>query len=406
MGTFFRGPVFSPGHTGPARLRRDAGVAWDGDGVIQSAPSGGEEIHLSEPVLMIPGLVDAHVHLPQMRVRGSFQDALLPWLREHIWPEEARCADPDHLLAVAAEFRDGLLRAGTTAALVWGSPHEESAAVVLDGLHPLFVRGGDVLMDRLGPDALLRPTGAALQSAERALTRWGDRYVLTPRFAPSCTDELLRGCGAFAQRGARVQTHLSENLDELAWVQDLFPGEGSYTDIYDRRGLLGPKTVLAHAIHLTDAEITTLRARGTWIAHCPTSNVALGSGRMPLERLRAAGLPIVLATDVGAGPSLSMLDVIDVALEVHGGILDLSPGEALAMATRDSARAMGEGARRGRLAPGFQADLVALRLPGGLRRGESGDAAFLRILDTFRGRWEEAVLGVWMGGREVHGAAK
>jgi guanine deaminase len=394
-------PVLSPGRRGPARLHCDHELAWDPGGPLRAPEPGDAPITLGEPVLLIPGLVDVHVHLPQVRVRGQFQDALLPWLREHIWPEEARCADSTYLSALGAEFRDGLLRAGTTAALVWGSPHEESAATVLDGLDPLRVAGGDVLMDREGPQALLRPAERCLDGAERGLRRWGRRYILTPRFAPSCTEPLLRGCGSLTRRGARLQTHLSENRDEIAWVRSLFPEDPSYTAVYERAGLLGPGTVVAHAIHLGDDELRTLAAHGCAVAHCPTSNVALSSGRMPLERLQAAGLRVALATDVGAGPSLSMLDVLDAALSVHGGFLDLSPGAALALATREGAAVLE--LPTGILRPGRPADIVALRLPGGLRRGEGGDRALLRILDDFRGRWEDAVAAVWIDGRPVVG---
>jgi len=351
-------------------------------------------------LLLIPGLVDVHIHLPQFRVRGQFQDSLLPWLRESIWPEEARFTEETYRRAVSAEFRDGLIGAGTTAALVYGSPHPESAFSVLEDLRPLTARGGDVLMDRNSPEDLVRPTAQALEQCREHAERWGERYALTPRFVPTCTRELLSGLGQI-MRSHRVlaQSHVAENLDEVAWVAELHPEARSYLDVYDRAGLLGPRTVLGHGIHLDEADLERLRATGTWIAHCPTSNIALGSGRMPYEAM--AGVPIALGTDVGAGPDISMLDVIASFLAVQRDAPGVTPLLGLRLATLQGARAMGEGGARGSLAAGRAADVVALRIPGGLRRSESGDDVLARVLDEFAGRWTEAIAAVWIAGERL-----
>ncbi len=254
-------------------------------------------------------------------------------------------------------------------------------------------------MDRNGPPALLRSVDSALADAAEGVRRWGARYFLTPRFAPTCSAELMAGCGELLSEGsAGLQTHLAENLDEVAWVRELHPEYRSYAATYDAFGLLGPRSVLGHCIHLDDEDLTLLAARGSWVAHCPTSNVALGSGRMPLERMLAARIPVALATDVGAGPSLSMLDVMRSCTEVHQGFTEVSPGEVLRMSTLAGASALGEGGRRGALQPGRAVDVVALRLPGGLRRGEDGEAALSRVLHDFSGRYEEAVASVWVAG--------
>jgi len=388
------GHVLTPRSDGTTAFLRDARVTWT-DGRVAGLASGTGE-HL-----LVPGLIDVHVHLPQHRVRGRFQDALLPWLRESIWPEEMRFAERDYREGCTREFRAGLIAAGTTSAMVYGSPLGDSAYAVLEDLAPLCVKGGDVLMDRNGPDATLREAASAVDEAAAHVATFGERYAITPRFVPTCSSELMTACGELlASSEARMQTHLSENLDEVAWVRDLHPECDSYTDVYARHGLLGPRSVFGHCIHLSDAELGTLAASGSWIAHCPTSNIALGSGRMPLERIRAAGIPVALATDVGAGPELSMLHVMSACIDVHRGVCDVAPTEALALATREGARAMGEPGR-GTLEVGRHADVVALRIPGGLRPSDDGDSVLRRILDEFADRWDDAVAEVIVGGRPV-----
>jgi guanine deaminase len=180
-------------------------------------------------------------------------------------------------------------------------------------------------------------------------------------------------------------------------VRDLHPDLPSYTAVYAEFGLLGPRSIFGHCIHLSDEELKLLADSGSWVAHCPTSNVALGSGRMPIERIRAAGIPIALGTDVGAGPELSMLHVMATCIEVHRGVVDISPTEALRLATLDGCEAIGE-PERGALVTGRHADVVALRIPGGLRRSDDGDSVLARIFREFDGRWDDAVSAVYVGG--------
>jgi guanine deaminase len=393
-----RGAVFTP-DGGLLRFERDGLLRWE-DGWLIDADEPGD----AEPqpdVLLIPGLIDSHIHLPQYRVRGRFQEALLPWLRGHIWPEEARFAEREYRESVTREFQDGLLSAGTTAALVYGAPAADSAHAVLRDLSPLTIRGGDVLMDRNGLEDLLRPTEEALVDAEALANEYGARYVLTPRFVPTCTAELMAGCGSLlARTPARLQTHLAENIDEVAWVMDLHPDMRSYAAVYAHYGLFGPRSVFGHCIHLDDLDLRLLSRSGSWVSHCPTSNIALGSGRMPLERMQKAGIQVALGTDVGAGPDVSMLDVMRSCLDVHAGIVDLSPGDVLRLASRASAQAMGED-DRGELCPGRRADIVALRLPGGLQKSDDGQTALWRVLEEFGGRWTDAIAGVWIGGERI-----
>lgn len=401
-----RAHILTPLQQGGTRFVRDGLLSWDVDGRLTPfGATAGPSLDLGRgDHLVVPGFVDAHVHLPQYRVRGRFQQALLPWLREHIWPEEARCADLAYLRAVALEFRDACLRSGTTTALIWGSPHAHSASVVLDELGPLRALGGDVLMDRNGPKELLRSVQHGLADAEAHAVRWGARYAVTPRFPPSNEERTLVGAGRIqARHGTLLQSHLAENHDEVLWVRALFPRASSYTGVFDDAGCLGPKTVLAHAIHLDDHDVGRIAATGTWIAHCPTSNVALGSGRMPLERWLDQGVRVALGSDVGAGPALSLLDVIACGRRIHRGHADLAPSRWLGLATLDGACALGVDADCGSLEPGKDCDAVILRLPGPLPRGATGDDAFALVLDAFDGRWDDAVAGVLRRGQPVAG---
>lgn len=252
-------------------------------------------------------------------------------------------------------------------------------------------------MDRNGPEALVRPTAAALADLAREAATFGARYAVSPRFAPTSSGEFLAGAGRIArEHGCFVHTHLSENPDEVEWVRSLYPEAASYADVYERAGLLGPKTLLAHVIHCTDAELDLLAARRCVAVHCPSSNEALGSGRMPLPRLREKGVRVAMGSDVGAGPCLSMLDVMRVFREVQAGHADTRPGEALRMATLEGARALGLEGRLGSLEPGREATFVALRLPaGGGRDPEGGLEA---AMDAGRGRYGEGVAGVWVRG--------
>ena len=390
------GHLLTPLSAGGTSFQRDVRLSWGDDGLLR-APESGD----GGDLLLVPGLIDAHVHLPQHRVRGRFQEALLPWLREYIWPEEMRFAEREYREGVTREFREGLIAAGTTSAMVYGSPLSDSAYAVLEDVGSLCIKGGDVLMDRNGPPETLRYVAAADADCAAHIATFGERYALTPRFVPTCSGPLMQACGEHLAGGvARLQTHLSENLDEVAWVRELHPEHASYTAVYAAFGLLGPRSIFGHCIHLSDDELSMLAASGSWVAHCPSSNVALGSGRMPLERIRAAGIPVALATDVGAGPELSMLHVMATFLEVHRGITPVSPTDALRLATLQGACAMGE-PLRGSLQEGRHADVVALRIPGGLRRSDDADSVLQRILAEHEDRWEEAVAAVFASGRQL-----
>lgn len=333
--TVLRGPVLWP--VGPRRL------VFLEDGVV--APELPEPLRARrgdpapERGLVLPAFADWHFHWVQMGVAGSARPAadgrggLLEWLRTTAWPAEARFADPERCRIAAPEAARRLQAAGTVAGSAWGSPHAASVDAFLDVV-PEGFSCGPAVMTGGEPPALVRPLDTALEELAGLRLRHGARLVVSPRFALSCDDAALLALGRFAnEHGLAVHTHFAENEDEVASVAHRFRDARDYLDVYERAGLLGPRTLLAHAVHATDDELARIAAAGATVVHCPSSNGALGSGRMPLERLRHHGVRWVLGSDVGAGPSLCMLDAMASALAQHAGAAPLTATEAYHRAT-------------------------------------------------------------------------
>ncbi len=286
-------------------------------------------------IVLLPGLVDLHIHWPQGHVRGAFSGQLLPWLRESIWPAEAAFVDADHAKHHGEAFLAQLFASGTCSALLFGPPFLDATVGLLARCPDADVLDGPALMEVNAPDDMVTPVADVLDAIDALPEALRRRVVVSPRFAPNVTANGLLRCARTAREsGLFVQSHISENRDEVAWVGQLFPEARDYLDVYDRAGLLGPRTILAHGVHLTDRELARCAASGTVIAHCPSSNEALSSGRMPLERYREHGVDWVLATDVGAGPLISQLDTIRVFLAVHEAAgIGVSACEGLARAS-------------------------------------------------------------------------
>lgn len=319
----YRAPLLSARSLDQLAFEADGGLLVGPEGRIEAAGPF-EALRAARPDVpvqdlrphwILPGLVDLHAHLPQVEAVACDGLELLPWLETHIFPAEVRFADPDHARRVARRYLHDALALGTTTAVLYGTTHAEATDAMFQEAERAGIRAviGKTMMDRHAPPALLETAEASLRESELLCEAWHGRdhgrlgYAFTPRFAPSCTPELLSGAGGLAEKhGAFVQTHLSENLEELDWVQDLFPEAASYTDVYRRAGLLGPRTLLGHGIHLSAQERRLLRDSGASLVHCPSSNAFLQSGIMPLRSWLAEGLGVGLGTDVGAGPSLSM----------------------------------------------------------------------------------------------------
>lgn len=318
---------------------------------------------------LAPGFIDLHVHASQLDVIGAVSTGLLDWLERHTFPAEGRFSDPVHAASASERFLDELLRNGVTTALAFCSPHPHAADALFSSALRRGMRlvAGQALMDRNAPGTLCAPVDTVLAQAEASIDRWHDRdrlgFALSPRFAPSCSPALLTGVGELHVRhpSTWIQTHLAETRDETAWVGALFPDARSYLDVYARFGLLGRRSVFAHGLQIDGYDRDALREARAAVAVCPSSNLFLGSGLFDFRAAAVAGFPWGLGSDVGAGTSLSpfrtMLDAYQVA-RLSG--VTLTPGELWRRHTLCAARALGLGDRVGNLAPGFDADFIAI----------------------------------------------
>jgi guanine deaminase len=318
--------------------------------------------------LIVPGFVDTHVHFPQTDRIAAHGEQLLEWLERHIFPAEAAFADKAHSDEVAAFFLDELLRNGTTTALVFGTVHAASVDALFEAALARDMRliGGKVLMD-LGPEDLHDSVAEGRADTEDLIARWHGKgrlgYAVTPRFALTSSDEQLADAGKLLEQnpGVLLHTHLSENLGEIAAVAERFTEESDYLAVYERFGLVGPRSVFAHGVHLDDDALTRMGKAGAGIAFCPTSNLFLGSGLFDLARADAHHVRTGIGTDVGAGTSFSILSTLGEAYKIcrmRGAALD--PFRALYLATAGGAAILGLSDRIGGLQPGQEADFVLL----------------------------------------------
>jgi len=353
-------------------LVRDGLIAARGDAVALLSERPDEAVVDLRGGLVLPGFVDTHVHFPQVRMIGALGMPLLDWLERSALPEEARLADPAYAGAVADEFLTGLASAGTTTALVFGAhfPAAVDALFAQAAETGLRVTSGLVVSDRiLRPDLLTSPQ-AAYDEGLALAKRWHgvgrSRYAVIPRFSLSCTEGLLDACAALldAVDGAWFTTHINENRAEVAQVCDLFEDCEDYLTSYYRHRLVGDRSVFAHNVHATSRELDVLAERGAAVAHCPTSNAALGSGLFPLRRHVEHRVRVALGSDVGAGTGFSLLKeglqayFMQQLLGEEG--LPLGPAHLLHLATAAGAGALGLADEVGDLSVGKQFDAVWL----------------------------------------------
>lgn len=317
--------------------------------------------------LIVPGLVDAHVHYPQLSVMGSFGRQLLDWLDHYTFPAESRFADRTTAERTSAFFLDRLLAHGTTTASVFATVHPHSVDAFFEAAQSRKLRMlcGKVMMDRHCPDDLRDTADSALRDSRALIERWHNkarlRYTVTPRFAPTSTPEQLEVAGELfnGYPNMHLQSHLSENRREIEWVGELFPGHRNYLDVYEHYRLVGRGAIYGHGIHLDVAERERLAETQTAIAFCPTSNLFLGSGFFHYEAARTANIPVGLATDVGGGTSLSMLRTMAAAYTVgQAQHKPLSPWRAWYLATLGGANALALDGFIGNFAAGKEADFA------------------------------------------------
>ena len=420
----FRGEILSvpedPATAGAEAVRHHADgllVVEDGLVVARGAYDDLAEQFGDIPVerlagLIVPGFVDAHVHYPQIHCIASHGEQLMQWLERHIFPAEKAFADRAHADSVAAFFLDQLLRHGTTSALVFATVHAGSVDALFEAAleRDMRIVSGKVLMD-LGPEGLQDSVASGRADTEALIARWRGRgrlgYAVTPRFVPTSSDEQLADAGALVAGHPDVlmHTHLSENPGEIAFVAERFPDAKDYLDVYDRFGLVGPRSVFAHCVHMSDRALGRMAEAGSGIAFCPTSNMFLGSGLFDLAQADRHGVRVGIGTDIGAGTSLSLLNTLGEAYRIcQLRNCSLDPFRALHLATAGSARIMGIADKVGGLLPGQEADFILLdegSTPLLARRCQGAslhDRLFaLQVLGDDR-----AVAGTWLRGRQAH----
>jgi guanine deaminase len=353
-------------------LIEDGRIARVGDAadLLANVPPGTPVDHYPD-CLILPGLIDTHIHYPQTQVIASYGTQLVEWLHRYTFVEEQKFADPAHAAGVARFFLDELLRNGTTTAAVYCTTHPASVEAFFAESERRRTRmiAGKMMMDRNAPAPLTDTAQQGYDQSKSLLQAWHgrsrQRYAVTPRFALTSSAAQLEAAGALLREYPDVplQTHLAENHEEIAAVRQLFPSAKSYTDVYDRFGLLGPRSIFGHCLHLAEDELQRLSATGSVAAFCPTSNLFIGSGLFDLARVRAPGRPVrvSLATDVGGGTSYSMLRTAAEAykvLQLQGQ--NLSPLGTFYLMTLGNARALGLDGAIGSFGIGCEADLVVL----------------------------------------------
>jgi guanine deaminase len=384
------------------------------------------------PLVLLPGMVDLHAHLPQLPNAGlGYGLDLLTWLDRYIFPLERRFDDAGDAARLAPAAFRAFTAAGTTTLMAYGAVYKAS----LDGAfraaeeHGIRAILGKVMMDRGTYDETIDPTtilDRSLRESEELIGEWHGKdegrlgYAVTPRFAVSCTADMLRLSATLAaSTGAWWQTHVSEDPGEIAEVARLFPEAQDYVDVYDRAGGLGARTILAHAVHLSDRELARLVESGTRVAHCPASNLFLASGIMPLARYLEAGLRVGLGTDVAGGPDPSIFSVMQVGAYAQAALRTvagesrpvLGPLDWLRLGTLDGARALGLEGEIGSIEPGKEADLIAVdpRLTAA-RRDLPYDAGMVEPDEVmsrliFR-HHPDMVRGAWVRGGRLEGPAE
>ena len=417
----FSGNPFSTPWQDAVRIEENSAVLTEGGKIIaigdaafaQAGPNAVRHDHKGR--LIIPGFVDAHAHYPQTAIIASWGKRLIDWLNTYTFPEEVRFQDPAYARTIAERYLDLVLDHGTTSVASFCTIHPASVDALFEAAQTrgMAVAAGKTCMDRNAPDGLRDTAQSAYDDSKALLTQWHGTgravYAITPRFSPTSTPDQLTALGALwaEHPGALMQTHLSEQIDEIAWVRDLYPDSRDYLDTYESFGLLGARGIFGHAIHLTPRETGRLREVGAGVVHCPTSNTFIGSGLFDLMGLARAGQPVGLATDTGGGSSFSMLRTMAAAYEVaqlRGEAVHAA--QLLWLATAGSAAVLHRDTEIGSLAPGMAADICVLDLastPAIAQRSAEADHIWDAVFPTVMMGDDRAIAEVWVNGRRLRG---
>lgn len=319
--------------------------------------------------ILMPGFIDTHIHYPQTEMVAAYGEQLLEWLDTYTFPVESQFSDPDYARDIADRFLNELLRCGTTTALVFGTVHPESVDAFFEASEERNLRmiAGKVMMDRNAPDYLVDTAQSSYDESKALIEKWHNRgrlrYAVTPRFAPTSSPEQLQKAGQLLEEhpGVYLHTHMSENANEVVWVEELFPNCDHYLHTYDEAGLLGRRSVFAHCIHLNDDEWDRMAETKSNIAFCPTSNLFLGSGLFNLKRAVEKNIGVGLGTDIGGGTTFSILQTLGEAYKVQQLRGEkLTPFKAFYLATLGGARSLDLDNLIGNFEAGKEADFVVI----------------------------------------------
>lgn len=361
--------------------------------------------------LICPGFVDAHVHYPQTEIIASWGKRLIDWLNTYTFPEEMRFGDPAYAAEIAGRYLDLTLANGTTTVCSYATIHPESVDAIFEAAAARGQRvvAGKTCMDRNAPAGLRDTAQSAYDESKALIEKWDGtgraHYAITPRFSPTSTIEQLEALGALWAENPQVlmQTHLSEQVDEIDWVKSLFPNARDYLDTYEAYGLLGERGVYGHSIHMEPREMDRLAEIGGAVVHCPTSNTFIGSGLFDLASMKAHCIPVGLATDTGGGSSFSMLRTMAAAYEVaqlRG--LAVHASQLLWLATAGSAQSLHLGSHVGHLKVGNDADICVLDLastPAIAQRSARANDVWEAIFPTIMMGDDRAIADVWVNGK-------
>ncbi len=363
--------------------------------------------------LLTAGLIDTHAHYPQTRIIASWGARLIEWLNKYTFPEEEKFGDKDYAEQTADFYLDTLLENGITTVSTFCTTHPASVDAIFESAQKRGMRimAGKTCMDRNAPPDLLDTANSSYDDSKKLIAKWHNKarlsYVISPRFAPTSSAEQLEALGALWREhpDCLMQTHLSEQLEEIAWVKSLYPNSKDYLNVYEQFNLLGEHGLYGHCIHLTENELVRIREAGGRLIHCPTSNLFIGSGLFKLWERKSEGQQIGLATDTGGGSSFSMFRVMASAYEVGQlGGHSLHPSQLFWLATVGNAQSLHLENSIGNLKISMEADIIAIDLNSDeviSQRVETSEDIWDKLFPTIMMGNSKAIRDVWINGNKV-----